>query len=232
MHYYQKNTKRGIIMKKLKSLCVLLLCICLAAAMLSGCSKISLEGKYSVTIDLSSYISSLDMSADSDMGEYYDKFDAELSLDLIYTFDDQNAFTTSVDEEKFKKDFDILEEKYMDYVIEGMYNFAESNGMTKADFDKFFQQENKKTIRESYSEEVAFDEDYNTIIASFTNSAKQNLIISGDKFYITDEKGNKTGYETFDFENDTLTIYGQFDMDGNAVQDENMIYPLVLTKIQ
>lgn len=219
-------------MKKIKSLSVLLLCICLTAAIFAGCSKISLEGKYVASIDLSQYIAGLDMSQSVEGGEYYGKFDAELKIDMFYIIDNKNTFITSVDEEKFKADFNVLKKKYMDYVVEGMYGYAESQGIERAQFDEIFVQQNGKSVRDSFLEEVNFDEDYSNIVNSFTNSTAQNLIVTKDRFYITDDNGIKTGYETFTLENDTLTIHGQFDMNDQPVADENSVYPLVLTKVQ
>lgn len=219
-------------MKKIKSLSVFLLCICLTAAIFAGCSKISLEGKYVASIDLSQYVAGLDMSQNAESGEYYGKFDAELKIDMFYIIDNKNTFTTSVDEEKFKVDYEALKQKYMEYVVEGMYKYAESQGLTRAQFDEVFEQQNGKSVRDSFLEEVNFDEDYANIVNSFTNSTAQNLIVAKDRFYVTDNNGVKTGYETFTLENDVLTIHGQFDMNDQPVADENSVYPLVLTKVQ
>ena len=40
-------------MKKVKTLGAVLVCICLIASMFAGCSKISFEGKWISTLDLS-----------------------------------------------------------------------------------------------------------------------------------------------------------------------------------
>lgn len=117
-------------MKKVKALGAVLVCICLIASMFAGCSKISFEGKWISTLDLSESLNAeLDMSKDTD-GKYFGEFKEQISLDMIYTFDSDNAYVVSVDEEKFKTDFSAYMEKYIDYMVEGTYKYAEDQGMT------------------------------------------------------------------------------------------------------
>ncbi len=219
-------------MKKVKSLSLLLLCISLIAVMFAGCSKISFEGKWVTTVNLQSMIDEMDMSKDADMGQYYEKFTDEFKIDVFYTFSKDNKFTTSIDEEKFNKDMEALSERYADYFIEGMYKYAEAQGMSKSEFDSYYEKENGAPIREDFLKEVSLSTDFEEIGKAFINSTPQNLIIEKDRFYITDDKGIKTGYETFTYENDTLTIHNQFDMTDTPVEDENLIYPMVLTKVE
>ncbi len=113
-----------------------------------------------------------------------------------------------------------------------MYKYAEAQGMSKSEFDSYYEKENGAPIREDFLKEVSLSTDFEEIGKAFINSTPQNLIIEKDRFYITDDKGIKTGYETFTYENDTLTIHNQFDMTDTPVEDENLIYPMVLTKVE
>lgn len=218
-------------MKKLKSLSAVILCICLIASVFAGCSKkISLEGTWRATIDLTNTISKELTMANDDDGEYFGDFSEPISIDVIYTFDSENAYTVSVDEEKFKSDCDAYIQKYIDYFAEGTYKYAESQGMTREQFDENYKKENGKTLKESFAEEFKSDDIYTEIASGFSSDEKKYTQIEDDKFYITDENGNKTGYETFTLEDNTLTINGEFDMNDQPVEDEDNIYPLVLTK--
>lgn len=217
-------------MKKVKSFAAVIICLCLIAGSFAGCSKISLEGKWTATVDLTSFANSeLDMSQDED-GEYFGEFNEPLSMELIYTFDSNNAYTVSVNEEKFKTDFNAFLEKYIDYMTEGTYKYAESQGMTRDEFDEYYKSEYGKTLRESFSEEMKADEWYNEFSNEFTTTEPQPTIIEDGRFYDTDDQGNKTGYETYTLDGDTLTINGQFDMNDKEIEDEDNIYPLTLTK--
>ena len=136
-------------MKKLKAISAVVVCICLIASIFAGCSKISLEGKWVSTIDLTEEFSEGgDMSGDAEMGQYYDKLNIPLSVDVIYTFDSDNSYTCVPDEEKFKADFDEAVEKMLDYMIEGMYKYAEAEGMSKNEFDAFYKETNGASLRD------------------------------------------------------------------------------------
>lgn len=218
-------------MKKLKSLGIIALCICLIAGVFAGCTKkISLEGTWKTTIDLTDFVKQLDLSGEED-GEYYGTFDESLSVDLLYTFDSENAFTVSIDEEKFKTDYDALCEKYYDYAVEGAYKYGEANGLTRAQMDEFYQEDYGMSIRESLVDELAMEEAYTEFVNEVQTTEKQATLIEDDRAYETDEQGNKTGYETFVLEGDTLTITGSFDMEDKPVKDnENFVYPMIFTK--
>lgn len=220
-------------MKKLKAISAVVVCICLIAGVFAGCSKISLEGKWKSTIDLTEDFSKqCDMTGDDEIGKYYEKFNAPLSVDIIYTFDKDNSYTCVVDEEKFKADCDVAFEKYIDYMIEGMYKYAEAEGLSREEFDAWNVKENGVSV----SEEVRAQADkevasmYDELIDSFTDTEPQRLGIKDDRFYHTDDKGNQLGYQTFTLEGDTLTIIGEFDMQDKPVNESD--YPIVLTKIK
>lgn len=219
-------------MKKLKSLGIIALCLCLIGSVFAGCTKkVSLEGTWKTTINLDVLVQELDLSEDEDAGQYYEKFDGTLSADLIYVFDSDNAYTISVDEEKFKTDFDALCEKYYDYVMEGTYKMGEDNGMTREEMDKYYESEYGKSMRDSLIADLKMEDLYNEFVENCNTPEKQPTLIEGDKAYITDDQGNKTGYETFTLEGDTYTITGKFDMEDKPVKDdENFTYPMVFTK--
>ncbi len=217
-------------MKKVKALGAVLVCICLIASMFAGCSKISFEGKWISTLDLSDTLNAeLDMSKDTD-GKYFGEFKESISLDMIYTFDSDNAYVVSVDEEKFKTDFNAYMEKYIDYMVEGTYKYAEDQGMNREQFDELYKQQEGTTVREGMLKEVDADAMVKEIVSGFVTNEKQPLLIEDGKFYETDDQGNKKSYETFTLEGDTLTINGQFDLEDKPMEDEYGIYPLVLTK--
>lgn len=169
------------------------------------------------------------MSKDAD-GKYFGEFKEQISLDMIYTFDSDNAYVVSVDEEKFKTDFNAYMEKYIDYMVEGTYKYAEDQGMTREQFDELYKQQEGTTVREGMLKEVDADAMVKEIVSGFVTNEKQPLLIEDGKFYETDDQGNKKSYETFTLEGDTLTINGQFDLEDKPMEDEYGIYPLVLTK--
>lgn len=219
-------------MKKIKSLSAVVVCICLIASIFAGCSKISLEGKWVSTMDLSDELNKYcDMTNDPDYGEFYDVFNEQLSVDVIYTFDSDNSYTVSVDEDKLKADLDAFTEKFLNYMVEGMYKYAESEGISRAEFDELYEDANGVSILEDARSEADTElaDLYNEIIDIYTESETQNTIIKKDRFYVTDDNGIKTGYEAFTLEGDVLTISGAYDMDDNLIDEEG--YPLVLTKM-
>ncbi len=219
-------------MKKVKVLSAVVVCICLIASIFAGCSKISLEGKWKSTLDLTEEFSEgCDMTGDPELGKYYEKFSEPLSIDIIYTFDSDNSYTCAVDEEKFKDDFDAAVEKCVDYMIEGMYKYAEDNGMTRDEFDALYKEQEGVSLREGIlkgsQEEVA--PLYDEMIEGCSETEPQHLLIKDDRFYNTDDNGNKLGYQPFTLEGDTLTITGEFDMEDKPVNEDD--YPIVLTKM-
>lgn len=220
-------------MKKLKAISAVVVCICLIASVFAGCSKISFEGKWKSTIDLTEEFSkNCDMSEDAEIGEFYEKFNVPLSVDIIYTFDKDNSYTCVVDEKKFKADCDVAFEKYIDYMIEGMYKYAEAEGLSREEFDAWNVKENgvsvSEEVRAQAEKEVASM--YDELIDSFTDTEPQRLGIKDDRFYHTDDKGNQLGYQTFTLEGDTLTITGEFDMQDKPVNESD--YLIVLTKMK
>lgn len=219
-------------MKKVKAIGAVVVCLCLIAGIFAGCSKISLEGKWISTIDLTEDFSEGgDMSGDAEMGQYYDKLNIPLSVDVIYTFYSDNSYTCAADEEKFKSDFDAAVEKMLDYMIEGMYKYAEAEGMSKEEFDAFYLETNGASIRDDIRSGTKADIDsiYKEMIDELTETVPQHLGIKDDRFYHTDDNGNELGYQTFTLEGDTLTITGEYDMQDNPVDEEE--YPIVLTKM-
>lgn len=218
-------------MKKIKSIAAVLACFCIIAAMFAGCSKISLEGTWKATCDLTDAITSeLNQADDAEMGKYAGEFAEPISIDVIYTFDKNNAYTVSVDEEKFRADLEAYMEKYIDYILEATYKYAEEQGMSREDMDKYYEQEMGETVREGIAKELTSDDMVTEVINGFKNDEPQQTLIKDGKFYETDDNGNKKGYETYTLENDVLTINGQFDMNDQPIEDEDGIYPIVLTK--
>ena len=219
-------------MKKVKVVSAVVVCICLIASIFAGCSKISLEGKWKATIDFTEKFSEgCDMSENAEMGKYYEKFSTPMFIDLIYTFDSDNSYTVAVDEEKLRADFDTAIEIVVDYMLEGMYKYAEDNGMTREELDSNFKADKGVSAREDLSAEVEKDVStiYDDLIKELTVTETQHLYIKNDRFYNTDENGNELGYEPFTLEGDTLTIEGRFDMEDKPVEEEG--YPIVLTKM-
>ncbi|MDE5984379.1 MAG: hypothetical protein K2H13_03905 [Eubacterium sp.] len=217
-------------MKTIKSLSAVLICVCLIAAMFVGCSpKVSLEGKWETTIDLSKEANEgLDMSQDED-GEYFGVFNESLTVNVYYTFDSDNNYTVSVNEEQFRPAFDAYMEKYVDYVLEGTYKTGEAEGLSREDFDDFYMESEGKTLREALVDELKLDNLYASLIKDYNENTTQQTIVDKDRFYITDNQGNKINYESFTLEGDKLTINGLFDMNDNPVEDE--LYPLTFTKV-
>lgn len=219
-------------MRKVKAISAVVICICLIASVFAGCSKISLEGKWKSTIDLTEDFSEGgDMTDDPELGQYYDKLNIPLSIDVIYTFDSNNSYTCAVDEEKFKADFDEAVEKMIDYMVEGMYKYAEAQGMSRDEFDAFYEEDNGSSVREDIRAESEADiaSIYDEMIEELTETQLQHLGIKDDRFYHTDDNGNELGYQTFTLEGDTLTITGEYDMQDKPVDEED--YPIVLTRM-
>ena len=219
-------------MKKVKAISAVVVCLCLIASIFAGCSKISFEGKWKSTIDLTDEFSAGgDMSGDAEMGQYYDKLNIPLSVDVIYTFDSDNSYTCVADEEKFKADFDAAVEQMIDYMIEGMYKYAEAEGMSRDEFDALYMEENGASVHDDIRSETEADLDsiYNELIGGIAETEPQKLGIKDDRFYHTDDNGNELGYQTFTLDGDTLTITGEYDMQDNPVDDDE--YPIVLTKM-
>lgn len=219
-------------MKKLKAISAVVVCICLIASIFAGCSKISLEGKWVSTIDLTDDFSEGgDMSGDAELGQYYDKLNVPLSVDVIYTFDSANSYTCVVDEEKFKADYAEAVDKFIDYMVEGMYKYAEAEGMSRDEFDAYYKETNGVSVREDIKAETDADISsiYDEMLAELAQTEPQKLGIKDDRFYHTDDNGNKLGYQTFTLEGDTLTITGEYDMQDKPVDEDE--YPIVLTKM-
>lgn len=219
-------------MKKVKAIGAVVVCLCLIAGIFAGCSKISFEGKWKSTIDLTEeFCETADMSGDAEMGQYYDKLNIPLSVDVIYTFYSDNSYTCAADEEKFKADFDVVAEKYINYMIEGMYKYAEAQGMSRDEFDEYYEEENGVSVLEDITAEFEAEvpSAYYEMLDELTETVPQHLGIKDDRFYHTDDNGNELGYQTFTFEGDTLTITGEYDMQDNPVDEEE--YPIVLTKM-
>lgn len=219
-------------MKKVKAIGAVVVCLCLIAGIFAGCSKISFEGKWKSTIDLTEeFCETADMSGDAEMGQYYDKLNIPLSVDVIYTFYSDNSYTCAADEEKFKADFDVVAEKYINYMIEGMYKYAEAQGMSRDEFDEYYEEENGVSVLEDITAEFEAEvpSAYYEMLDELTETVPQHLGIKDDRFYHTDDNGNELGYQTFTLEGDTLTITGEYDMQDNPVDEEE--YPIVLTKM-
>lgn len=219
-------------MKKIKSLSAVVICLCLIAGIFAGCSKISLEGQWKSTYDLSDSIAeSWDMTDDAEYGQYYDKFDEKLSVDVIYTFDKDNNYTCAVDEEKLRADLDALAEKVTNYVAEGMYKYVEDNGESRDEFDAYYAEENGIALYDDLyvSAKEDCDQMFSEIVEEFTESEPQLMGFKDDRIYHTDKNGNELGYQTYTLEGDTLTITGEYDMQDNPVDEES--YPIVATKI-
>lgn len=217
-------------MKKIKSLSAVLICICLIAAMFAGCSpKVSLEGKWEATIDLSKEANEgLDMSNEED-GEYFGEFNEPLTVNVYYTFDSDNNYTISVNEEQFRPEFDAFMDKYVDYVLEGTYKKGEAEGLSREDFDAYYMDTYGKTMRDELVEELKLDNMYTSLIKDYNENTTQQTIVDKDRFYITDDQGNKINYEAFTLEGNKLTINGLYDMNDNPVDEEG--YPMVFTKV-
>lgn len=219
-------------MKKIKILTAVVVCICFIASVFAGCSKISMEGKWVSTIDLSNYIAeSWDMTDDPEIGQYYDKFDAKLTVDVIYTFDKKNNYTCAVDEEKLRADLDALAEKVADYTSEGMYKYVEDNGESREEFKAYYEEENGINLYDDLYASAKEDCDtiFSDVVKDFTETEMQLMGFEGDRIYQTDDNGNETGYQTYILDGDTLTITGEYDMQDNPVNEEN--YPIVANKI-
>lgn len=219
-------------MKKIKSLSAVVICLCLIAGVFAGCSKISLEGQWKTSYDLSEELNKYcDMTSDPDYGEFYDVFNEQLTVDVIYTFDSDNRYTVTVDEDKLKSDLDSFTDKFINYLIEGMYKYGESEGIDRSEFDELYKEANGVSMFDDARSDSDADlaELYNEIIDIYTENETKNTVVEKDRFYVTDADGNKTKYETFTLEGDVLTISGAYDMNDNPIGDER--YPLVLTKI-
>lgn len=217
-------------MKKIKALSAVLICVCLMAAVFAGCSpKVSLEGKWETTIDLSKEANeSLDLSQEED-GEYYGVFSEPLSVNIFYTFDSDNNYTISVNEEQFRPAFDAYMESYINYALEGTYKAAEAEGVTREELDDYYMESEGISMRDDLINELKLDNMYASLIKDYNENEAQLTIIEKDRFYITDDNGNKINYESFTLEGDTLTINGLYDMNDNPVEDN--IYPLTFTKV-
>lgn len=219
-------------MKKVKAVSAVVICLCLIVSIFAGCSKVSFEGKWKSTIDLTEeFCEAADMSGDAEMGQYYDKLNIPLSVDVIYTFYSDNSYTCVADEEKFKADFDAVAEKYINYMIEGMYKYAEAHGMSRDEFDEYYEEENGVSVLEDITAEFEAEvpSAYYEMLDELTETVPQHLRIKDDRFYHTDDSGNDLGYQTFTLEGDTLTITGEYDMQDKPVDEEE--YPIVLTRM-
>lgn len=219
-------------MKKFKSVSAVVICLCLIASIFAGCSKISLEGQWKSTFDLSDSVTeSWDMTDDAEVGQYYDKFSETLFVDVIYTFDKDNNYTCAVDEEKLRADLDALADKVTNYVAEGMYKYVEDNGESRADLDAYYEEDMGITLYDDLyvSAKEDCDQMFSDIVEEFTESEPQLMGFKGDRIYQTDEKGNELGYQTYTLEGDTLTITGEYDMQDNPVDEES--YPIIATRI-
>ncbi len=218
-------------MKKIKSLFAALFCICIIVSGFSGCSPISLEGKWRATVSLTQMINSqLNSSDNEDVGEYAGEFSQELTIDLIYSFDENNSYTISVDEEKFKSDCDVYIESYIDYLVEVIYKYSQASDISKDNLDKYYQDEIGASLKESLKDELALDKLCDEIAADFTRDTRQPASVRSGKLYITDDNGDRQSYEAFTADGDTITITGHYDMLDNELEDEDNIYPIVLTK--
>ena len=119
----------------------------------------------------------------------------------------------------------------INYMIEGMYKYAEAQGMSRDEFDEYYEEENGVSVLEDITAEFEAEvpSAYYEMIDELTETEPQHLGIKDDRFYHTDDNGNELGYQTFTFEGDTLTITGEYDMQDNPVDEEE--YPIVLTKM-
>lgn len=224
-------------MKKIKVLTSIVLSIVLIASVFAGCTKqISLEGVWiTKSPDMGKQI--LEESKDEEdklLTEAFADFNVPLEATIVYTFDENNAYTVEIDENQFRTDADKFMEEFINRFVDYTYALAEADGLSKEDLDKYYEESENTTVRDALVKNLTPDkmikEMLDELKSGFAQLEKQNTIIKDDRFYITDESGNKTGYETFTLEGDTLTITGSYDMNDVPLEDEDGLYPLVLVK--
>jgi hypothetical protein len=218
-------------MKNVKSLLSIVLCICLIATAFVGCSKkSSLEGTWVTTIDLTQEINdAMYSNLDDDTLSYLGDLSDPLSVDLLYTFDEDNNYTITVDEDKLLTDLSAYMGKMIDSVAEATYKIAESQGMSRDELDDFYMSEYGITLKGDLADKIDINDTVNDIVDSLVQIHSQSAIIEGDRIYEVDEYGNKTGYETFTLDGDVLTITGEYNIDDTQTDDNDM-YPITLTK--
>lgn len=196
----------------------------------SGCQRISLEGTWKATINLTDLLKPVyDLSDDED-GAFYGEFNEPISIDLIYTFDKLNNCMMSVDEEKFRTDYYAYIEKNTDYMVEGEYKYAESKNITREQVDAFYQEKYGKSLRQWTAERLDAETECDKLLNDLSDEKKQFTVIDDNKFYVVNSNGERTSYESFTLDGDTLTIHGRFNMDGEPVKDDKNIYPIVLIR--
>lgn len=214
--------------------------VLLSAAIFCGCTqqKADISGKWKASYNLSDAVNEVVNDSKFAQGTE-DKFDATLHVDQIFTIDKQSGsdyYTVSSvpDIQKFEKDYKIYIEQYTNWLIEQFYQKNAQNE-TREEFAERFEAGNGKTPQDAFEDlfYTTFDDYVQKSVKSLYNEEYSLFVRDGRLYRNAMTQDGTNGYETFTLDGDTLTITGNYDMEGNAILPENgSVYtPIVMTRI-
>lgn len=207
-----------------------ILCFCIIACCFAGCEKrVSLEGTWKASYEEKAFANDFEEEYKDDeiVTEMLKNFENKIIIDMYYVVDEDNNCKITIDTEKFEKDLTAKSEEFLDLMEEAYYRGAEKEGLTRKQFDEYYKEVEKTTLRNALYEEMELDEFIKESVEDLKkenekNEEKSFFDARGDKIYFDNEDEGK-GYETFTLEGDTLTITGTYDMDGKLIDGENVV---------
>lgn len=217
-------------MKKASRIISAILCFCIIACCFAGCEKrVSLEGTWKASYEEKAFANDFEEEYKDDeiVTEMLKNFENKIIIDMYYVVDEDNNCKITIDTEKFEKDLTAKSEEFLDLMEEAYYRGAEKEGLTRKQFDEYYKEVEKTTLRDALYEEMELDEFIKESVEDLKkenekNEEKSFFDARGDKIYFDNEDEGK-GYETFTLEGDTLTITGTYDMDGKLIDGENVV---------
>lgn len=106
---------------------------------------------------------------------------------------------------------------------------------TRQEFAERFEAGNGKTPQRAFEDlfYTTFDADIQKSVKSLYSEEYSLFVRDGRLYRNAMTQDGTDGYETFTLDSDTLTITGNFDMDGNAIppEDGGTYEPTVMTRV-
>ena len=178
----------------------------------------AIVGKWALSYDLSPLIS-------ESMGDEMEDFDEAFPVNFYFEFTEDGICRLYMDQDEFKKVFDIWKDKLIDYAIDAM---LEDSGMSRKQFEKEFKAAYGMTLKdymvEMFDDEMDMDDLFSEMEAEYT------YYTEGDQLYIIESEEDEAYPENYVIEDDQLIFTGN----DNEMLDEilpGLSYPLTLNKV-
>lgn len=216
--FYKKGYE--FIMKRIKSLLAIVLCIGLILSVFAGCSKKdSISGKWTATLNMTdSFTADLSNPVDERIDEFREQIEYPLNVKIICKIDRDNKYTLQVaDEEELKNDLNEVLNLYIDNLLDAAGKYAESVGMTPEECDAKYKSENGRTMREALEADLELDAAVQNMLDKLTSSEPKQLVISHEALCTVDENGDLLSYATFTSDGKTMTVSRLYDKKGNEL---------------